>query len=686
MKSKFSPRLVLIAMMMVLAHGMISCRKTQPENSQSSQPAGKIAAELQTNQLSTLPGAISRSLEISPIHWQPWTKETLAHAKNAQRLLLCVIAMPQQPGFLNTLHTLSADKTLVDDINKNYVPVLIDGDAAREMSMLTSELCAETNITLSLPLIVWMTYEANPVAWAPLPISEPSAVRQFFNDRNAMVSLTWKNSPDYVLKNSALNQADRRARIRQRTTIQIPSEPSEIDVTSCLRQLTSLYDPYTRDFDQTGGLFPSSLLELLSAAAVHPGLPQDVRSRCMDTTRELLTDLLPSAMFDPLDGGAFASRRTKSWALPTFIRECTSQARIAVALLEAYRATGNAQALHKALGMIAFAEKSYATPEGLFAVGLMPEAPPTSWMWQIDEIRKILPAEDAEWWIAATGMKELGNLPLEIDVQREFLHYNTLGISKTPTELAAELGQPLEIFTPRFDAVKAELLEERARRIGKVAHDEAPHAPSTFRMVSAYAAAFCATGDEAYRQNAVRLLQKARVAFSDGPRLRVFTQDAPASVGAARAFLYVLALQSALDVAAITSDEPWLIWAEDLATTTAELFTAEGFAKECPADAEIIDLPIADLRMLFDDSTAGLVSMNDYRLAALGRPLTAGFSRLTSPMPKGVQDQPILYTDLLLATLARQNKVTAIHGDGLSPEMMTALERLPLRVIQRRAA
>jgi uncharacterized protein len=687
MKTGSLPRLVLAAALSALALGVASCRKAQPDDDdQSDKPAARTAPELLTNQLGALPGAIPRSQALAPIHWQPWTKETLARAKDARKLVMCVIAIPQQPAFLGALKALNSDKSVVDDINNHYVPVLVDGDAAREMSILTSDLCAEIKRGLNLPLLLWITHEGNPVAWIPVTASDPVEVRELFNQSHLMISRMWSDAPEYVLNNSALDNVNRSARLRERKNVNVMSQQPAVDVVRSLRQLASLYDPYSRNFDETGGLFPSGSLELLASSAVHPGLPDDVRERCMNTTRELLVDLLPSAMFDPLDGGVFASRRGSSWALPAFLRDCPSQARVAVALIEAHRATGNARALDKALGLITFAETAHATPEGLFTVGLMRETEPAAWMWQVEDIQKLLAPEDAAWWIKATGMKGLGNLPSEVDPQREFFRGNTLGLSKSVAELAEEAGQPPGQFAARFEAVRAKLLAERNRRIGKVTADETAHAPATFRMVSAYAAAFTATGDDVYRKKAASLLQKAREAFSIGPRLRVFAQDAPASVGAARAFVYALALQSVLDVAAITSDEQWLVWAEDLATTAAELFTHDDFLMECPDDAKIVDLPVTDLVMLFDDSTAGLVSMAECRLAEIGRPLVPDFSKLATPLPTYALDRPVLHTDLLLATVARHYKVTALYGEGLSPEMKLAVERLPLRVIQRRPA
>jgi uncharacterized protein len=686
MKTGINPSLALSAMTLGLMLGTVSCRRAQSDDQQADKPAAKIGPELLSNQLGALPGAIPRSQALSPIRWQPWTKETLARAKDAQRLVLCVIVIPQQPGFLGALQALAADPSMVDTINNYYVPVLVDGDASREMGILTSDLCAEINRGLNLPLFVWMTHEANPVAWIPMATHEPMTVRDLFSQSHTMVSQMWEDAPEYVVTNSALDNANRRARIQQRKNVKVMSEQPEVDVVRCLRQLASLYDPYSRSFDETGGLFPSSSLELLSSAAIQSGLPQEVRERCLATARELLKDLLPSPMFDPLDGGVFSSRRGPSWSLPAFIRECPSQARVAVALLEAYRATGNTQALEKALGLIAFAEKEYATPEGLFSVGLVPETPAESWMWRVEEIRKLLAPEDAEWWIKATGMEGLGNLPSEVDPRREFFRGNTLGLAKSVAELAADQGQSLEAFAPRFEAVKTRLLEERTRRAGKRQRDECAHAPSTMRMVSAYAAAFTATGEDAYREKAVLLLQTARGAFAVGPHLRIFAQEAPPSVGAARAFLYALTLQSVLDVAAITSDDQWLVWAEDLATTAAELFTHDEFLKECPEEARLIDLPVTDLVMLFDDSTAGLISMAECRLAEIGRPLLPSFSKLALPLPDYAVQRPVLHTDLLLATVARHFRITALYGDDLAPEMKLAVQRLPLRVVQRRAA
>ncbi|HEX7260811.1 MAG TPA: DUF255 domain-containing protein, partial [Luteolibacter sp.] len=577
MKSRiFLGPAAMVTPLCCLVLGTGGCRKVDDSLTTTGPPV-EIAPELAVNALGALPGAVYRSQASSPVHWQPWTKDTMARAKSANRLIFAVIAMPQQPGFQTVLAGLAKDTNLVATIHDHYVPVIIDGDASREIGLLTADLCAEIKRGVQLPLFVWMTPDGNPVAWTPVGKSAVAKVGELFNQSHLVVSQTWaddlKNHKSYVIDNSALDNANRRERMDKRNASTVASDKPGEDVVRSLRQLASFYDPYSRSFDEAGGLFPSGSIDLLATAAIHPGLPPEVRSRCLETTRELLVDLLPSAMFDPLDGGVFSSRRGSSWALPTFHRDCITQARAAVALIHAYRATGNGRALSKALELIAYSEKAFATTEGLFSVGLADESDATAWLWSVEDIERELPPEDAVWWIKATGMKGLGNLPSETDPRREFFRGNSLGLDKSPAELAAELGQASEAFAPRFETARKKLLKARNSRIGPVLRDDCSHAGATMRMVSAYAAAFGVTGDVKFRDKAVALLDKSRLAFADGPNLRLFSQDSPKSIGGGRAFLYALALQAALDVSVITGDEKWLVWCEDLASTATELFT-----------------------------------------------------------------------------------------------------------------
>ncbi len=645
--------------------------------------SGDVFEVPRENRIGGLPGEVYRSQADSAINWQPWTEETLKLARDSNRLVLAVIALPQQPSFFQTFRELENDSDVVDRINRAYVPVLIDGDAAREIGILTADLCAEIGSGLQLPLMVWMTPDANPVAWIPLPSSRESAIAELFSQSHVMVGRMWTDDPSYVSKNSGMDQRNRRSRMLERIeTREISVEPGN-DATRALRQLTSLYDPVSRTFDEAGGLFPCGALDLLALGARTEGLPEDLREKSRITAGYLLDDLLESPMFDPLDGGAFSSRRGNTWALPGFYRDCATQARIVNSLLDSFEVTGDKRGLDRAMDILNFIERKYAAGNGLFALGAEDAGGTGHWLWREDDIRPILTGEELELWMEATGMESMGNLPSEVDPLREHFRANSIAFVKTPEEIAENKSTDPAAARELYESARRKLLKVRDERMEHGSIRGEANAAATFRVVSAYATAYGTTGNVDFREKAVSTLEKAKSHFSRGPRLLLYGDDSVESLVTGRAFLYGLALQATLDVAAITLDETWLLWADDLATTTAELFGRENHISECPADADLIGLPISDPAMLFDESTAGLLGMAAARLSALGRPFLEVLETQAVKLPMAALQSPILHTDVIQAAIIREYGTTFIYGDGISAESEATLSRKPLKGVNR---
>ncbi|MBC8127996.1 MAG: DUF255 domain-containing protein, partial [Gloeobacteraceae cyanobacterium ES-bin-144] len=206
--------------------GTGGCRKKKVAENTASQVV--VASELASNALGSLPSSVYQSQANLAIHWQPWTKASLSRAKAANRLVFGVIAMPQLPGFQAVLESLAKNPDLVAVINDEYVPVLIDGDASREMGLLAADLCGEIKRGLQMPLFVWMTPDGNPVAWMPVTNSNTARVSELFYQSHSMVSRLWTDDAAYITKNSSLDNAARRERISQRKNTKTTSEkPAE---------------------------------------------------------------------------------------------------------------------------------------------------------------------------------------------------------------------------------------------------------------------------------------------------------------------------------------------------------------------------------------------------------------------------------------------------------------------------
>ncbi|MGA0846402.1 MAG: DUF255 domain-containing protein, partial [Luteolibacter sp.] len=248
-----------------LAISLSSCRKRDTAPTGEAPTPAIISPELMSNQTSTLSSPVYQSQVKSPIHWQTWSKDSLERAREARRLVFCMVAMPQHNSYMSALESLSSNDECVGMLNDEYVPILVDADAARELSILSSDLCAEIREPVGMPIFMWLTHEGNPVAWIPVAAAEAKRAHDLFMQSHIMISQMWRDDPAYVIKNSRMDNENRRTRLSKRKNIKLMSQEPAKDLLLGLRQLSSLYDPVTRNFDETGGLFPTSSLELLAA-------------------------------------------------------------------------------------------------------------------------------------------------------------------------------------------------------------------------------------------------------------------------------------------------------------------------------------------------------------------------------------------------------------------------------------
>src|SRR5690606_7828529 len=146
------------------------------------------------------------------------------------------------------------------------------------------------------------------------------------------VARMWRENRSYVLENSARDNEGRCERISRRKNEVVASERPAQDAVAGGRHLVPLYDPVSRTFDEVGGLFPSCAIELMAVSASLPGMPYEVREHWREALDVLLENQLLSAMLDPVDGGVFSLRWSNSWALPGFVRDCGTQARVSLDL------------------------------------------------------------------------------------------------------------------------------------------------------------------------------------------------------------------------------------------------------------------------------------------------------------------------------------------------------------------
>jgi uncharacterized protein YyaL (SSP411 family) len=674
---KIGTRVSLLALVVFTA----SCRKEIDSEQAVAAPA-VIDAVLTANAMTVAPQGLLGSRAASPVHWQHWEPAVLKRAADARRLVFVFVGSAQYPGCVEALDAIDRDPALVARLNREFVPVLADGDLSRECLLAAGLLSQEIKLPVSFPFILVLSPGGNEVTWRPVAFAPGADLRELFEGASDVVSRMWAESPDYVNRNSVLDHEGRIGRLAKPDPI--PANPAERDdfLQRATRQLVSLFDEDIGSLSGTGGLLPLGTLQCLASASLDPATAPDTAARCREAVKAFGTTILSSSMVDPLDGGVYSSRRGNSWMLPMPNRTCMTQARAARALVTLHAATGDTRSLEVALGAVRFAEEQFITPDGLFATQRLPTATPsTEWLWTGEQIDRALTPPEAAVWRKISAIADLGNLT---DAGGSYFRLNSLGF-RIPLAVAAEsLKLPADEAAALLESGRKKLLKARSERMPLSPASPAGSAAPSFRMISAYAALFAATGDPVWRDKAIALAKKSRQAFSASVLLVEQSPAVPAVVCDARAFTYALAIQAALDLAEITLDENWRIWAGDLATNVAEQFVdADGRLLEARPASTPLRLPVSDRVMLFDDSTSGLMRMNLARLDALGQPPPPAIAPLLRSLPD-FASYPVVFTDSILATSFARSRVIIELPAAASAEWKEAASRLPLDRIARR--
>lgn len=669
------------ASLLSLALVTLSCRKGNGREHAAETPP-VIDPVLTANAMTSAPQGLLASRAASPVHWQHWDPAVLQRAAGARRLVFAFVGSAQYPGCVESLDAIDRDPALVARLNREFVPVLVDGDLSRECLLAAGLLSQEIKLPVSFPFILVLSPQGNEVTWRPVAFVPGADLRELFEGASDVVSRMWAESPDYVNRNSGKDHENRVARLPKPDPV--PASPAERDdfLQRATRQLVSLYDADIGSLSGTGGLLPLGILQCLASASLDPATAPDTAARCREAVKAFGNTVLTSAMVDPLDGGVYSSRRGNSWMLPMPNRTCMTQARAARALVTLHAATGDPRSLEVALGAVRFAEENFKTADGLYATQRQP-APThaTGWLWTREQIDRALTPPEAALWRKVCEIADLGNLT---DAGGSYFRLNSLGFRVPLADAAAALKLPPAEAASLLESGRKKLLAARSERLPFPPASPAGSAAPSFRMISAYAALFTATGDPAWRDKALALAKQSRTAFTSGVLLVEQSPAVTAAVCDARAFTYALAVQAALDLAEITLDESWRIWAGDLATTVAEQFAdADGRLMEARPASTPLRLPIEDRVMLFDDSTAGLMRMNLARLDALGQTPPPAIAVLLRSLP-AFANYPVVFTDSILATSFARSRVIVDLPAAASAEWKEAASRLPLDRIARR--
>jgi len=535
-----------------------ACKKTTEEATTTQVKKITLIDFKNQNNLDNTQSGLLESQVQSLLHWQPWSTKTFAIAAQKKKTVFALIGSGSDPYCLNALKQLNSNTETASLLNKNHINILVDSQLFSDLEFFTATLCLKSGSSPSSPLLVWFSYEGIPISWIPLNHKQENNIADFISRTSHTVSNMWRDSPEYVLKNS-------RDDFSRRMENNLPTPVEDKDNLMCIRsirQAASLFDPTSATIDGAKGLTVARYVKLLTIAAQTPDITKTQQQHYLKIAQLTADNLILQGLIDPLDHGVYSGVQQASTALPIFAKKLSTQAYTIDALYTLFQASGNPRYRTAASAILAYTKQNLTLPDGGYALGSVQAgigASDNPCIWTIEELQTALSTEEMTLCQQAFDIKKLGNIPLEDDPGRHYFKKNSLTWKHSLTELSTITGTPKDALQQKLNNLTEKLAQLRTKKSNHEPQEKLSLVAPSALMIQAQITAYRATGEAKYLEMATQGLSLIQSQFIDSTgQLHHARYQEKSLKRTALGADYVKLTQAALDLYAVTLTPKWL--------------------------------------------------------------------------------------------------------------------------------
>ena len=485
----------------------------------------------------------------NPVDWYPWGDEAFEQARKLGRPVLLSIGY----STCHWCHVMEEesfeDEEIAALINSRYIAIKVDREERPDVDAIYMTAVQALTGGGGWPLNVWLTPEREPFYGGTyFPARDGDrGTRTGFLTLLGRIRRAYDERPAEVAQSAAALTARIRDSMTPGAGREGPPEAKVLD--AAVRSYAARFDD-THGGTQGAPKFPSHLpIRLLLRDHRRTG---SQRSLTMATLT--LEKMAAGGMYDHVAGGFHRYSTDSRWLVPHFEKMLYDNALLAVAYLEAYQVTGNAEFVRVAREILRYVERDMTSPEGAFysatdADSLTPSGRREegwSFTWTPAEIDAALDADQARLVAAYYAVTSGGN----------FEGRNILHAPRSLDQVAAGLGMTSERARTVLEAARERLYQVRARRPAPL-RDEKILAAWNGLMISAYARGALVLDERRHAEIAARAADFVLARMRAGGRLRRSHVDGRAEHNA---YLddYAFVIAGLLDLHEATSDPRWL--------------------------------------------------------------------------------------------------------------------------------
>lgn len=518
----------------------------------------------------------------NPVDWFPWGPAAFEKARKEDKPIFLSVGY----STCHWCHVMEREsfenESVAEILNRSFVSVKVDREERPDIDRVYMMFVQATTGSGGWPMSVFLTPEGKPFYGGTYYPPDNRYGRPGFKTLLEHLARAWDHD------RARINEASQSvmAELLQYSRI-APDSSRDLDP-SAVAAATS--DHLRRSYDaQAGGFgnapkFPRPVV--FNFLLRHHHLARNAEA--LDMTLHTLREMAKGGMYDQLGGGFHRYSVDSHWFVPHFEKMLYDQAQLAIAYLEAFSLTRDAEFERVARGILDYVLTDLTHPSGAFysaedADSVIDPANPHEkgegafYVWSFEELTSILGEAAAHHFAYQYGCITGGNV--FDDPHLEFTGKNILFQSRTLDETAARFNVEKNILEHELRESTRRLLDARSRRIRPHLDDKILTAWNGL-MISAFARAAAILHEPRYliaAQRAAAFLREHLIT-ADGILLRRFRDGHAAIPG----FLddYAFLTQALLDLYQADFDSAHLELAQRLAGDLIDLFedpSAGGF-------------------------------------------------------------------------------------------------------------
>jgi uncharacterized protein YyaL (SSP411 family) len=496
----------------------------------------------------------------NPVDWFPWGEEALAKAKQENKPIFLSIGYAAC-HWCHVMETESFENEEIAKIlNDHFVSIKVDREERPDLDDIYMTAVVAISGSGGWPMTVFLTPDLKPFYGGTYFPPEEKWGRVGFKNLILRLHDFWKNEQSRA---KLYQDAETLSKVvEQRTSLSLPvDEDVKLGtdlIANAVRQLEVAFDDKWGGFSSAPKFPPSNAIMLLLRDYFHTGNKQSLEMATFTLDR-----MHSGGMYDHLTGGFHRYSVDREWLVPHFEKMLYDNAQLAVVYIEAFQATGKEKYARIAKEIFEY-EKTYMTDDsgGIYSTEDADSQGKEGifYLWEQDELDKILGSKEAEIVSMYFNTKQTGNFSSHEDYHKGF---NILHIRRDAATVASELGMTEEQWENTLAGLKKKLLDVRDKRERPGLDDKIITSWNAL-MISAFARGYQVFGDKRYLDAAERaaafVMEKMR--SQDGKLLRTHRAGESKFFGYLEDYAYTV--RAFIDLYEAGFDIQWLLAAEKL--------------------------------------------------------------------------------------------------------------------------